>query len=122
MQKIHPLIITDKLSETVSFYKKYFAFEEIFTSDWYVQLAHENGVELAFMLPNQASQPDFLREKFSGAGYVLTIETDDARELHENLHKIDAPIIQKIRDEEWGQRHFLLRDPSGSYVDVVEYL
>ena len=30
------------------------------------------------------------------------------------------PEVQPLRDESFGQRHFILRDPSGNLVDVIE--
>lgn len=122
IQKLHPLTITDKLTETAEFYKKFFGFDEAFTSDWYIQLVHKGGAEIAVMLPNQANQPDFLHADFSGKGIVFTFETKDAQAVYDQLKQKNAPIIHDIRDEEWGQRHFILQDPSGVFVDVVQYL
>lgn len=122
IQKLHSLTITDKLTETAEFYKQYFDFNEVFTSDWYIQLAHTNGSEIALMLPGQPHQPDFLQTAHSGEGIVFTFETENAQEEYDSLVAKSAPIIHSLRDEEWGQRHFILRDPSGVYVDVVQYL
>ena len=33
INKLHPLTITEKLEETATFYKTYFNFSEVFTSD-----------------------------------------------------------------------------------------
>ena len=27
-----------------------------------------------------------------------------------------------IKDEPWGQRHFMMRDPAGVWVDIVEQI
>lgn len=74
------------------------------------------------MLPNQPHQPDFLQTAHAGKGIVLTFETNDATAEYDRLEEQSAPIIHDIRDEEWGQRHFILVDPAGVYVDVVQYL
>jgi uncharacterized glyoxalase superfamily protein PhnB len=122
INKLHPLTITAKLNETADFYKTYFAFEEVFTSDWYIQLAHKNGAEIAVMVPGLPNQPAFLRKAHAGKGMVFTFETEDATAAFEKLKSQNAPIIYELKDEEWGQRHFMLEDPSGVYVDVVQYL
>lgn len=122
IQKLHPLTITSKLTETAAFYKTYFAFDEVFTSDWYIQLAHQNGAEIAIMLPNQPHQPDFLQQPHAGSGIVYTFETENAQEVYDELKAKDASFKLHIQDEEWGQRHFILEDPAGVYVDVVQYL
>lgn len=122
INKLHPLTITEKLTETADFYKTYFGFEEAFVSDWYIQLAHENGAEIALMLPKLQNQPEFLHASHTGSGMVFTFETEDASRVYEELQSKGANFIYKLKDEEWGQRHFILEDPSGVYVDVVQYL
>lgn len=122
INKLHPLTITSKLTETAEFYKTYFEFDEVFTSDWYIQLAHKGGAEIAVMLPDQPNQPEFLHGAHTGKGMVFTFETKDATAVYGALKAKNAPFTLELRDEEWGQRHFILEDPSGVYVDVVEYL
>ncbi len=122
INKLHPLTITDKLIETAEFYKTYFEFEEVFTSDWYLQLAHKNGAEIAVMSPNLPNQPEILHQAYSGSGIAFTFETEDATSIYNELKAQQAPFVYELKDEEWGQRHFILQDPAGVYVDVVQYL
>lgn len=122
INKLHPLTITEMLEETATFYKTYFNFSEVFTSDWYIQLAHEKGAEIAIMRPHLSNQPSILQNPHAGNGVVYTFETDDATEAFEAIKQKDAPFVLELKDEEWGQRHFILEDPSGIYVDVVQYL
>lgn len=122
INKLHPLTITKNIKETADFYKKYFDFEEVFTSDWYIQLAHKGGAEIAVMLPDLPNQPDFLHTPHSGKGVVFTFETEDATKVYEELKSKGALFTLELKDEEWGQRHFILEDPSGVYVDIVQYL
>jgi len=122
INKLHPLTITEKIGETAEFYKTNFDFEEVFTSDWYIQLAHKNGAEIAVMAPKLPNQPDFLREAYAGKGVVFTFETEDATSAYETLKQKGLDFKLELRDEEWGQRHFILEDPSGVYVDIVQYL
>jgi uncharacterized glyoxalase superfamily protein PhnB len=119
---LHPLTITEKLTQTADFYKTYFDFSEVFTSDWYIQLAHKNGAEIALMIPGVPDQPAFLQKAYNGTGMVFTFETKDATKVFEELTAKNAPIAYTLKDEKWGQRHFMLKDPSGVYVDVVQYL
>lgn len=120
--KAHLLIITENLNETAEFYISFFGFKEVFTSDWYLQLRHESGAELAVMVANHPSQPLFLHKAHRGEGIVHTFETDDAAEVYEKIKAQGGVFKLDLQDEEWGQRHFILEDPSGVYVDVVQYL
>lgn len=122
INKLHPLTITSKLTETAKFYTSLFDFEEAFVSDWYIQLAHKNGAEIAFMLPHLENQPNFLQEPHAGKGIVYTFETEDAQHVYESLKAKGGTFVLELKDEEWGQRHFIMEDPAGVYVDVVQYL
>ena len=123
MKKIYPLIITGKIKEAVEFYKDTFGFIAVFEQDWYVQLLHEkSGAELAFMVPNAENQPKQLHAEFGGKGLVLSLEVEDAALEWERLKGKDLNVVVELRDEEWGQRHFILEDPAGAYVDVVQQM
>jgi uncharacterized glyoxalase superfamily protein PhnB len=122
MKTIYPLIITDKIKEAAKFHIDTFGFKAVFEQDWYIQLLHEpSGSELAFMIPNAENQPAFLHPKFNGEGVVLSFEVDDARAEYDRISKVGtASFTLDYTEEEWGQKHFIIRDPSGAYIDVVE--
>ena len=124
MKKVYPLLITDKLKECASFYVEHFNFTTVFEQDWYVHLVHEkSGAELAFMAPNAENQPKELHPGFAGEGMVYGFEVEDAKQEYERLSsKENVKMIVELKDEEWGQRHFIVRDPAGVYVDVVQQL
>jgi uncharacterized glyoxalase superfamily protein PhnB len=63
--------------------------------------------------------PQF-RTRLAGDALVLTFEVDDAEEA---LREVQAPGVVpavSLRDEPWGQWHFMVRDPAGVGVDVVQ--
>lgn len=123
MKKIYPLVITEKIKEAVAFYKENFDFIAVFEQDWYVQLLHEkSGSELAFMTTDVENQPAELHSGFDGKGVVLSLEVEDAEVEWNRLKDKNLDVIVDLRDEEWGQRHFIIADPAGVYVDVVEQL
>jgi catechol 2,3-dioxygenase-like lactoylglutathione lyase family enzyme len=129
LKSLLPVFVTAKLAEARDFYVQHFGFCVVFEADWYVQLHGLRGdgsppVELAFMLPDVADQPAALHAAFSGSGVILTIEVDDAEEMHATFKEAGAlrePIVA-LRDEPWGQRHFLFRDPSGVLLDVIQQI
>lgn len=119
MEKIYPLLITDKLQECADFYCKHFGFEKVFEQDWYIQLAHQSGAELAFMVPNATNQPPELHDAFSGTGLVYSFEVNNAQKEYKRLQqKVD--IFFELTTEEWGQTHFMIKGPAGEIVDVVQ--
>jgi uncharacterized glyoxalase superfamily protein PhnB len=122
-----PVIVTPRLRDACDFYVKYFGFHVVFEADWYVQLhAPREGdgkpIELAFMKPNQKSQPSLLQPAFSGTGVIFTLEVDDTDSLYQGIRNAGCETIVELRDEPWGQRHFLIRDPAGNLLDVVKQI
>lgn len=122
MKKMFPLTITDKISECKDFYERFFSFEAVFEAEWYIQLRNKEGVELALMLPNQQNQPEFLHAAYSGNGLVYSFEVDSAEAEYERLKSMGADFAYELKEEEWGQKHFMMKDPAGMVVDVVEHL
>lgn len=127
LKSLFPVIITRRLVEARAFYVEHFNFRVVFEADWYVQLHGFRGdgvppMELAFMLPNVENQPAPLHTAFSGAGVVLSIDVDDVDAIHKRLKRAGAlkEIVVVLRDEPWGQRHFLFKDPAGTLVDVFQ--
>lgn len=122
LKTLYPVIITEKLRECGDFYIDVFGFVRVFDSEWYVQLLHEqSGAELGFMLPNLENQPAFLHPRFDGEGVIVSLEVSNAKEEFERVSALEAvEILLGFTEEEWGQKHFMVRDPSGAYVDIVE--
>ncbi len=122
MKRLFPITITKNLSECKEFYTKFFSFEIVFEADWYIHMRHESGIELAVMQPDLANQPKFLHKAYAGEGIVYSFEVDDAKAEYERLKALGATIIYELTDEEWGQRHFILKDPAGVSVDLVQQI
>ena len=120
LQGFYPVIMTEDVAAGAEFYRRHFGFETVFEADWYVSLRHaESGHELAILQANHPSVPEGFRT--SVAGVLLNFEVEDAVSEYERLVKrAGIALVQDIRDEEWGQRHFIMGDPSGALIDVIE--
>jgi uncharacterized glyoxalase superfamily protein PhnB len=51
---------------------------------------------------------------------IFTLEVEDVEAAHRSLVASGAPLVHPLTDEDWGQRRFMTRDPSGMLVDVVQ--
>jgi uncharacterized glyoxalase superfamily protein PhnB len=121
MKKIYPITITDKLDECKKFYQEVFEFEVVFEADWYIQLLHtESGVEIAIMKPDLENQPTELHTEYDGNGIAFSFEVDDAEAEYLKIKEKTDTIFHKLTTEEWGQTHFMLKDPAGVVIDVVQ--
>ena len=65
-----------------------------------------------------------LPDKLSPHALLRLLDFDDVDAVHEDLVESDAigDIVLSIRDEPWGQRHFMFRDPAGLLVDAVQLI
>jgi len=114
-----PVYVVASPVTIVGFYEK-LGFTEVFNSGWYVHLATQSGVQIGFLEPNHPSQPTFLHSHFSGDGSLFSLEIDDAESAFEAAKKMGLEITLELKTEEWGQTHFMLRDPHGLIVDFVQ--
>ncbi|HZA75994.1 MAG TPA: VOC family protein [Acidimicrobiales bacterium] len=91
--------------------------------DWYLQLMPESDTRLniGFVKPDHELFAD--RTAPSGTyGVVLTIQVDDVDEAYKRAKRLGAEIAADIRNEDYGQRHFLLVDPNGLVLNVMSIL
>jgi catechol 2,3-dioxygenase-like lactoylglutathione lyase family enzyme len=115
-----PVLITNDVQRARSFYERYFGLVPRFESDWYVHLGHPTNpqIELAVMTAQHDSLPPAARTP--AAGVLLSFEVPDASAALTELIGMGAELVHGLRDEAWGQRHFMLRAPDGVFVDVIE--
>jgi uncharacterized glyoxalase superfamily protein PhnB len=53
-------------------------------------------------------------------GVLLAFVVEDAEAELKRMRASGVPIVHALRDEPWGQRHFMVADPSGCLIDVVQ--
>lgn len=115
---LYPVLMTDDVARAGAFYADLLGLRETFAADWYVSLAAaDDNVQLAVVDRGHASIPDgFAR---AAAGMLVTVEVDDVDAVHARAAERGLPLHLPLRDEPWGQRHFITEDPDGVLVDVV---
>lgn len=121
IKDLYAVVVTEKRAECRDFYVQRLKFAVVFEASWFVYLASSGSrpFGLAFMAPDHPSTPPG-PETFEGRGLFFTLEVADAAAEHARLAGEGAPIVHPLRDEPWGQRRFALRDPAGTWIDVVQ--
>ena len=119
-ESIYPVIGTDKIAESRDFYIRHFDFESAFEAEWYVSLkSRENpDYELALLDYRHPSLPAAYRHPASGV--IINFEVADVDAIYETLSEKGLPMLLELKSEEWGQRHFITRDPNGLLIDVIQ--
>jgi catechol 2,3-dioxygenase-like lactoylglutathione lyase family enzyme len=116
----YPVIMTADVAQTAAFYKKHFDFIALFETDWYVhlQLQHEPTVNLAILDHSHETIPASARTGVTGL--ILNFEVADPDAEYARLQAAGLPILLTLRDEAFGQRHFITADPNGVLIDIVK--
>ena len=122
LKSLFPDICSTKLPESKQFYGSLFGMKPVFDIDWYVQMQadHDENVQIAFVAKDHPSVPRGFA--VVPQGVVITLELDDVDSAYERAQELKLPIVQELRDEEWGQRHFMVEDPNGLLVDAVKMI
>ena len=117
----YPVLMTDEVEATARFYETHFGFLRAFSADWYVHLQSESdpSVNLAVLDGSHETIPAAGRGQRVG-GLLLNFEVEDVDAEYERLKAAGLPILLDIRDEDFGQRHFITRDPNGVLIDMIK--
>lgn len=119
----YALISAVDLVASKDFYRRLVGFVSVWENDWFVllQAADRPEAQLAFIHPDHDSLPETFRS-VTPAGVVVTVEVSDATQALQRAKTEGIAILQDLRDEAFGQRHFMVVDPNGLLVDVVQQI
>jgi len=116
----YPVIMTADVAGTAAFYIQHLGFEALFSADWYVHLQSKESehVTLAILDGTHETIPETGRGTVSGL--LLNFEVEDVDAVYERMKAAGLPIRLDIRDEDFGQRHFITADPNGVLIDIIK--
>ena len=110
----------ENIIKAKEFYLTYFGFRVAFENEWYLHLVSDAGIQVAFLLPNQSTQPDIFHNAYNGNGVIFSLEVEDVDSAYSEAMEKSLDINFELRSEEWGQRHFCVKDPNGINLDIVQ--
>lgn len=115
----YPVIACENVVETAAFYRDHFGFNAVFEADWYVHLqsATDPAVNLAVLDCRHETVPEAFRKPVQGL--LINFEVDDVDGEYARLNDAGLPILQALKSEDFGQRHFITHDPAGVMIDVI---
>lgn len=116
----YPVLMTTSLAETAAFYRRHFEMKPLFEADWYVHLQseHDRRVNLGLVDAHHPTVPAAARGRAAG-GLLINFEVEDVDAVHARLAAAGLPMLVPLRDEDFGQRHFITQDPNGVLIDVI---
>ncbi|MFN3352022.1 MAG: VOC family protein [Brevundimonas sp.] len=119
VSSFYPVLMTDDVVRLARFYEQHFDFEPAFESDWYIHLSLDDGsgVSLAILDRRHPTVP--AGRGAIASGVLINFEVEDVDAVYARLERAGLPILVSLRDEPFGQRHFITADPDGGLIDVI---
>ena len=106
-----PNIESDRPTETRDFFVDLLGFEVAMDIGWVVTVASPT---------NRSAQVTIVgNDDMAAPG--ISVEVPDVDAVHAKAVERGLEIAYSLRDEEWGVRRFMLREPSGTLVNVVSH-
>lgn len=117
--RVYPCLCVDDVVRSIGFYRALLDLDVSVDVGWYAEVAKggQGAALVAFVQRGHASVPpgfDAVR-----GGVLVSVVVDDATAAYARAETMPAQIAQPLRDEEFGQRHFMVVDPDGFLVDVI---
>jgi catechol 2,3-dioxygenase-like lactoylglutathione lyase family enzyme len=106
-----PNIRSDRPAETRDFFVELLGFRVAMDMGWITTLASP---------ANPAVQVSVLGNADPSAPGI-SVEVADVDAVHAKAVEQGLEIAYPLRDEEWGVRRFMLREPSGTVVNVLSH-
>ena len=106
-----PNIRSDRPAETRDFFVNLLGFDVAMDLGWVVTVASpENPSAQVTIIGND-----------DPAAPGISVGVADVDAVHAEAVSRGFEIVYPLRDEEWGVRRFMLREPSGTVVNVVAH-
>ena len=106
-----PNIKSDRPAETREFFVDLLGFEVAMDIDWVTAVASPT---------NSSAQVNIVGND-DPAAPGISVEVADVDAVHAKAVERGLEIAYPLRDEEWGVRRFMLREPSGTVVNVLSH-
>ena len=106
-----PNIRSDRPAETRDFFVKVLGFEVVMDLGWVVTVA----------APANPSAQVTIIGNDDPAAPGISVEVSDVDAVHAGVAEQGLEIAYPLRDEDWGVRRFMLREPSGTVVNVLAH-
>ena len=106
-----PNIKTDRSADTRDFFVDLLGFEVAMDLGWIVTVVS----------PDNSSAQVSIISNDDPAAPGISVEVPDVDAVHARAVEQGLEIAYPLRDEEWGVRRFMLREPSGTTVNVLSH-
>ena len=115
----YPCLCVDDVERSVAFYTALLSVEVTAHVGWYAEVGRTPAdIVVAVVERGHPSVPAGFDAQRGGV--LVSVLVDDAPALAAAAVTRGATIARTLRDEAFGQRHFMAVDPDGFLVDVIQ--
>ncbi|MFC0601844.1 VOC family protein [Streptomyces palmae] len=114
-------LTVDEVPASVEFFTRHFGFQVEMEADGFASLGREGAPNLVLLRRGIEVLPEDLREQ-RAAGVIIAFTVDDLAAEEARLRSEGVAITLPIREEPWGERLFMVTDPNGVIVELVEWV
>ncbi len=116
----YPVIQVRDVQASARFYIDNLGFTALYDTDWYVHLQSKDdeSVNLAILRYDHETIP--VSGRHLSKGLILNFEVEDVDIWYDRARKAGLPILKSLRDEDFGQRHFITQDHDGILIDIIK--
>jgi uncharacterized glyoxalase superfamily protein PhnB len=111
IERAVPNLRSDRPEETRDFFVGLLGFESAMDLGWVMTVASpdNSSAQVTIISNDDPSAPG------------ISVGVDDVDAVHARALEQGYEIAHPLRDEEWGVRRFMLREPGGTMVNVVSH-
>ncbi len=111
-------ICSNDLPESKAFYVELLGLKVKYDSDWYIQLCSPEDSEIEYGIIQRNHELVPADYQSLPTGMYVTFVVSDVDVIYKKALNMGISILQQPRNEFYGQRRFLIKDPNGCLVDI----
>lgn len=114
-------LTVDDVPASSAFLTAHFGFREQMAADGFASLARDDAMSIVLLRRGIEVLPEDYRDQHA-AGVIVAFVVEDLDGEETRLRGEGVAITLPLREEEWGERLFQVRDPNGIVVELVEWV
>ena len=112
--RIVPNLYTDSVSSAERFYREILQLNVVMDQGWIVTYSTSAQMNPQISViesgGSSAPVPD------------VSIEVDNLDEIYQRVKNTELEVLYELTQEPWGVRRFIVRDPLGKSINILEHL
>ena len=113
VRRVVPNVFDRDPAKTRDFYTSVFEFDVAMDMGWISTVASPTNATAQISIVSEDGE--------RGRDPFISIEVDDVDAVHAQAVELGHEVVYELRDEPWGVRRFMLKDPAGRTVNVLSH-